>query len=286
MKGKNRKDGFLTIKEFARLVGMTPAALRHYDWRGVFQPAKHGVDLENKYRLYAPTQITTVNMIRVLAEIGVPLDTVKVFAEERTPEKLMKLLSKQRDILLYRLDFIQESLLLIGTHLELLNSGISATEDEIYVSEMPEKRIIMGDVNDFEGSDIFFRGFTRFCKETHEPKLNLSYPICGYWDSMDEFMRSPSLPYRFFALDPSGHDRKPAGLYLIGYTRGYYGQTNGLPERMSAFAKENGLVFDGPVYNVYLLNELSIADENQYLLQVSASVKETRRSSSRRTYKP
>ena len=72
------------------------------------------------------------------------------------------------------------------------------------------------------------------------------------------------------------------GLYLIGYTRGYYGETNDLPNRMTAFAKKNGLIFNGPVYNIYLYDEMSVADANQYLLQVSASVKETRRVKSRR----
>jgi effector-binding domain-containing protein len=46
---------------------------------------------------------------------------------------------------------------------------------------------------------------------------------------------------------------------------------------MTAYAERNGLTFDGPVYNTYLLDELSMADTEQYLLQVSASVSEARR---------
>jgi len=87
---------------------------------------------------------------------------------------------------------------------------------------------------------------------------------------------------RFFSNDPKGHEQKAAGLYLVGYTRGYYGQTNDLPERMTAFAKKSGLVFTGPVYNLYLFDEISIDDPNQYLLQASASVMETRRVPTRR----
>ena len=79
-----------------------------------------------------------------------------------------------------------------------------------------------------------------------------------------------------------GADKKAAGLYLVGYTRGYYGETNDLPARMRDFAKKNGLIFNGPVYNIYLFDEMSVADPKQYLLQVSASVKETRRVPSRR----
>ena len=273
---------FLTVKEFAELVGMTAESLRHYDRKGVFQPAKHGIEFENKYRYYSPTQITTVKMIRVLTDIGVPLDIIKDLAKMRTPEKLMKLLSKHKSIVADEIHFLKEVYSVISTFLELLTEGVSATETEIFVSAMPEKRIILGETTDFSGSTGFYREFIKFCDVLYEPILNLAYPVGGYFESMDAFLDKPSQPTRFFSLNPSGKDIKTAGLYLIGYTRGYYGQTNDLPKRMAAFAKKNGLVFNGPVYNTYLFDEMSITDTEQYLLQVSASVKETRRVSSRR----
>jgi hypothetical protein len=94
---------------------------------------------------------------------------------------------------------------------------------------------------------------------------------------MDDFINGPSKPMRFFTIDPNGCDRKEEGLYLVGYTRGYYGEVNDLPARMAGYANDNGLIFIGPVYNVYLFDEMSILDKNNYLLQVSAPVRETRR---------
>ena len=273
---------YLPVKEFAELVGMTVAALHHYDKKGIFQPAKYGAELANKYRYYAPTQITTVKMIRVLRDIGVPLDAIKELAKDRTPEKLIKLFTKQQSIVAGELDYLHEVHTVISTFLELLIEGVSAIEKEIYVSELPEKKIILGDINDFCFTEGFYREFMRFCNSQHEPPLNLSYPVGGYFESMGVFLDEPSQPSRFFSLDPKGNERKAAGLYLIGYTRGYYGETNNLPKRMAAFAQKNGLVFNGPVYNLYLFDEMSITDTNQYLLQVSASVKETRRVPSRR----
>jgi len=282
MNDMNLDKDFLSIKEFAEFVDITVETLRHYDKKGIFSPAKHGIEFENNYRYYTPTQITTIKMIKVLAEIGVPLEKIKELTQDRTPEKLMKLLSKQRDIVADELRFLQEVYAVISTFLEMLIAGMSAIESEISVSEMPEQRIILGDRNDYSGSIGFYREFLRFCNAPHEPKLNLSFPVGGYFESMDVFLDEPSCPTRFLSIDPKGLERKAAGLYLIGYTRGYYGDTNGLPERMAAFAKKNGLVFIGPVYNIYLFDEMSVASPDQYLLQVSASVKETRRVQSRR----
>ena len=283
MMSKKHNDGdYWSIKEFAGFVGMTVSALRHYDKKGAFIPAKIGKEFENNYRYYSPLQITTVKLIRVLAEIGVPLITIKELAKCRSPEKTLKLLSKNKDLIADELRFLHEMYSVISTFIDLLTEGISVTESEISVHEALEKRVILGDANDFSGESGFIRAFTRFCGAPHIPKLNMSYPVGGYWDSMAAFLDEPSRPMRFFSLDPKGHEQKAAGLYLIGHTRGYYGQTNDLPDRMAAFAKKNGLVFTGPVYNHYLFDEVSISDPTQYLLQASASVMETRRVTSRR----
>lgn len=285
MKEKNVEKDYLSIKEFAEFVGITEASLRHYDKMGVFTPAKHGVEFENKYRFYSPQQITTVKLIRVLTEIGVPLKTIKELTLNRTPEKMLKLLKKHRDRVADEIGFLQEVYSIINTFTDLLYEAISVTETDITVSEMPEKRIILGSINDFSGTTGFHREFIRFCTASHEPKLNMSQPIGGYWESMSAFLDEPSRPMRFFSLDPRGHERKSAGLYLIGYTRGYYGQTNDLPKQMAAYAKKHGLVFNGAVYNIYLSDEISEANPEHYLLQVAASVRDTRRVSSFRTRK-
>ena len=273
---------YLSIKEFADVVGMTVNTLRYYDKRGIFKPDKFGEEYKNQYRYYSPTQITTIKMIRVLTEIGVPLNEIKELASSRSPEKLIKLFSKQQGIVADELRFLQEVHLVISTFLKLLIDGISATETDITVTELPERKIILGDVNEFYGTAGFYKVFMRFCNAPHEPKLNLAYPVGGYFEHIDAFLREPSKPTRFFSLNPNGNDKQKAGLYLLGYTRGYYGKTNDLPKKMAEFAEKNELIFNGPVYNIYLFDEMSVINPEQYLLQISMSVKETRRVQSRR----
>jgi DNA-binding transcriptional MerR regulator len=130
----NMGDAYLSIKEFGELVGMTIHALRLYDKKGIFRPARRGSGTEGKYRYYSPAQITTVKMIRTLTEIGVPLHVIKGLAESRTPEKLIKLLSKNREMVAESLCFLQEVHSVISTFLDLLIEGISITETDISVS--------------------------------------------------------------------------------------------------------------------------------------------------------
>jgi DNA-binding transcriptional MerR regulator len=286
-----KENDCLTITEFAEFVGTTTETLRFYDRQGLFKPAQYGDGIKNKHRLYSVTQMQSFKMIRVLKEIGVPIEIIKAYADgEKTPQTLIKLLSKQKDILASELEFKQESHSLISTQLELLNVGLCATEHDVYVTELPEYRIILGDVCDYEGSYSFYSELARFCNAEHEPKLNSAYPIGGYWDSMDDFLHEAkmpeTLPARFFSLTPKGLQKVSKGLYLIAYTRGYYGQTNDIPERMTAYAKKHGLIFNGPVYNIYPFDELCTSNPNEYLSQICASVKETKRVPTRRIYTP
>jgi hypothetical protein len=213
-------------------------------------------------------------MVGVLTEIGVPLATLRELSESRTPETVIKLLTSHREKIACEIDFLHDVLAVIDTFIDLLNEGISVTESEISVSKMSEKRLILGGENSFSEPGDFFDEFVRFRKTPCDPQMNISYPVGGFWPSMPAFTDHPSSPARFFSLNPKGKDKRNAGMYLNGYTRGYYGQTGDLPERMMSFAKEKGLRFTGPVYVTYLFDEISISDPNQYLAQISAAVAE------------
>ena len=130
---------YLSINEFARFVGMTAVALRHYDKTGVFVPAKRGVDFENKYRFYSPTQIIVVRMIRVLTEIGVPLKEIKELNETRTPEKIIKLLSRNKDKVSDEIRYLQDVLSVMSMFFDLISEGMSVTETEISVGGVRQK---------------------------------------------------------------------------------------------------------------------------------------------------
>jgi hypothetical protein len=216
-------------------------------------------------------------MLRVLDGIGVPRETIREMAESGTPKELAKLLRREKEELAGEIRFLREARSVIAVYLDFMTEGLFADESEIFVSEAAERRIILGEPNEYRDGEDFHGALARFRAARYTPELNPAYPIGGRFDSMERFLSDPSRPVRFFSHDPAGKEAIAGGLYLTGYMRGYYGQTNGLPGRMAEHADRNGLTFIGPVYNTYLLDELSIKDPEQYLLRVSASVSEARR---------
>ena len=77
MSDKELGKEYLCIKEFSELVGVTTDTLRHYEKKRIFYPARRGLELENQYRYYSLTQIPTIKILRMFAEAGIPLETIK-----------------------------------------------------------------------------------------------------------------------------------------------------------------------------------------------------------------
>jgi DNA-binding transcriptional MerR regulator len=65
----------LTIGAFARAVGLTPSALRHYDETGLLVPAE--VDDATGYRYYTPDLVHRARLIVALREAGVPIASMR-----------------------------------------------------------------------------------------------------------------------------------------------------------------------------------------------------------------
>jgi DNA-binding transcriptional MerR regulator len=265
-------DNRLTVTDFSELVGIPANILRRYDREGILCPSVTIPQGKQKQRYYSLEQTSTAKMLRVLWVIGVQPKTIRTYVKTRSPQSLIKLLNKTKLAIENEMHLLQKAYSIIGMFVDTLQEGGRITETELSVSTIPEKRIILGQPNKYQAIDGYFKEYRRFCTEPHNPPIDLSYKIGGYFDNMDEFIKNPSLPTRFYSLDPHGKDSIEQRLYLIGYTRGCYGQTNDLPEKMKAFADKHGLIFDGPVYNIYLYDELSIGDSSQYLLQVTAAI--------------
>jgi len=260
----------LSIKEFSDFTGESPSTLRYYDEIGILPAASRG---ENNYRYYVPFQIIKLNYINVLIDLGIPLSVIKTMNTNRTPESVLELLSQQEVKLDRRLYEIRTAYSIIHTYRKNVQDGIMAHDGLIREEEMTETHYVLGHINDFEKHhDTFYEEFIRFCKAADKRRINLRYPVGAYHDSMDAFMNEPGRPNRWFSLDPFGNSTSPNGKYLVGYKRGYYGEFGDIAQKMFSYAQEHELEFRGPVYIVYLLDEISEVDPSNYLSRIAISV--------------
>ena len=96
------KEGMYTVKELARLTGLTPRTLRYYDAIGLLRP-RRGRD--NDYRLYGPEEVDRLQQILLCREMGLPLEEIKNLLdapgfdrEAALREHLSRLLERRREV--------------------------------------------------------------------------------------------------------------------------------------------------------------------------------------------
>ncbi|GGU32711.1 MerR family transcriptional regulator [Nocardioides albus] len=77
-------EPLLTIGAFARAVGLTASALRHYDECGLLVPAE--VDSGTGYRYYTPELADRARLIVGMREAGVPIETMRVVLDSPAGE--------------------------------------------------------------------------------------------------------------------------------------------------------------------------------------------------------
>ena len=63
----------MTIKELETSLGMTRANIRFYEQEGFISPARGA----NNYRIYSQEDVETLRKLKLLRQLGLPLDTIK-----------------------------------------------------------------------------------------------------------------------------------------------------------------------------------------------------------------
>ena len=267
---------FYSVNEFAVLSGVEASTLRYWDRIGLFKPLNR--DPENNYRHYSLAQLTTLNFISTLSELGIPLKTIATIRNKRDPEEFLRLLEARELVLDAEIRRLHECSMIIHTREMLIKNGLRANENDIsVVYRNTEWSAILWPRNEYSEGDTFIEPLTAFVNRRKELRINLCYPIGGRYDTMESFLEAPGRPDHFFSVDPSGGNIRSKGDFMVGFNRGYYGDLGDLPERMTAFARDNNLQVSGHVYLMYLHDEACLQEPDQYLGQVMVAVSKSKR---------
>ena len=261
---------FYSVQEFAKLTGVEASTLRYWDDIGVFSPIRR--DPENNYRYYSLAQITAVNFVSALSDLNFPLKTIADLRKDRDPEKFMTMLEKRERQLDMELRALRLRSSIIHARRELIHYGLKVDDTKIAVLHRDDKPIILWPRNEYREGDTFLEPLAAFVNQAESRRVNLNFPVGGYWDSLESFQNAPSRPDCFLSVDPVGTISRKEGEYLVGFARGYYGEMGDLPDRMAAYAKENKITVSGPVYVIYLHDEISTQNPSDYLAQACVAV--------------
>ena len=264
------KDIF-SIGEFAMFARTTRDTLVYYDKIGLLSPTTRG---DNNYRYYSIEHLALFNLIRTSQTLGMTLDEIKQLRDNRTPEIMDVLLNNQIGKINDEIDKWVRARKLIHLLKSTIQSHLNMDETEISIKSYPVEAIVLGELNDYSGDRNDYDALLSFYYNIHGkyPDMDLNYPVWAMFSEERIKNRDWKWPDRYYFYNPDGHDKKPAALYAVGYTRGGYGQSHDLYMRMLDYIDASGHEICGAAYEEYPLNELCIKDDSNYLMRVMITV--------------
>ena len=263
--------GLMSISEVAKFARISRTTLIHYDHIGLVTPISRG---ENNYRYYSHTQVTLTNLINTLQSLGMSLKEIGEIKDNRTPEVILDLLSRQNELIRSEIERLTRSEKLVGTLRRMVETGLEADENIVEAREEEAEAIFMGpqiDYSDGYTVEEATLDFYKYC-ESRDPDMDMNYPVWAMFREERIKKRDWRWPDRFYFWTPGAPDRKPAGLYAVGFGRGYYGHTDGIYDRILRFIDENGYRICGPSWEMYPINEISEPNPDNYLIKVAIEI--------------
>jgi DNA-binding transcriptional MerR regulator len=128
--------GFYTVKQLARLSGVSVRTLHHYDEIALLKPAFIG---ENRYRYYGREELLRLQDILFHRELGVPLQEIAELLAREGRDRLA-ILREHRERLLERVEHSRQLLRTIDRTIAQLNGEGSMNDKDYYHGFASEKQ--------------------------------------------------------------------------------------------------------------------------------------------------
>lgn len=125
-----------TVKQLARLSGVSVRTLHHYDEIGLLKPAFTG---ENRYRYYGREELLRLQDILFHRELGVPLAVIGRLLAGESGDRL-GILTEHREMLAERVERFRQLLRTIDRSIAELKGEGTMTDKELYQGFSQEKQ--------------------------------------------------------------------------------------------------------------------------------------------------
>lgn len=129
-----------TIGEFARMAQVSRRQLRHWDDIGLLQPIK--VDPQTGYRYYSATQLTALNRVVALKELGLSLEQIQRFVYDDVS------LDEMQGMLLLRKAEMEQQVLAEMRRIRVIESRLKQIREQgqhvrdVVVKRVPSRKYI------------------------------------------------------------------------------------------------------------------------------------------------
>ena len=266
------------IGEVAKMYHLSVGTLRHYEQAGLLKPEY--TDPDTGYRYYSVRQFERLTNIRYLRALGLPLDEIAEYLQNRSVESIEAKLEAQKALILQKkreLDLMERK---IDNRLTQLRDAQTAELETIRLVETPACRVVGIRETLRYNSYLWLEHSIREIER--EQKVPLSYiGKVGVGISAEHLRAGEFQHYdlAFLLLDAEDAyegqvEQLPAGRCAVVRFRGSHAEAPAHYARLTEYLRENGLELAGPSREITLIDNCISDDPDTYVTEIRVPVAE------------
>lgn len=217
------------------------------------------------------------DLITTLKEVGLSLEEIKNYMDERDADAFMELLKEQDKLLKQKIEVLTRRRRLLRNTLKMTKEAFDVQENTISIEDAGEEYFIISDRPKNNSEKELFAVVSRL------------WDYCTKHNAYDDFVTGEIIPYENIAngsfatgwfssrVDKKAKSRylhiKPAGCYAVKYIRSSYYALQEEYRKFCCELHELGYEPNGSIYQNDITNYLSERYADDYLMKIEVSVK-------------
>ncbi|MBA9087921.1 DNA-binding transcriptional MerR regulator [Fontibacillus solani] len=267
----DHKFAYVSSGQFATMCNINKKTLFHYEEIGLFSPAYVN---EKGYRYYSLSQLDVFSIISILKDLGVPLKKIKEYLDKRTPKLILDLSREKILEVENEISKLQKVKHVLEETIDYTQRGLNSWKSEVRLEEHEEETLILSQrIKDSDRqSDInWMNFFKKFESQTQSKDTSF---VGAMITKVNVLEKKYGSKYYLFAKtkNPSHGIQvyvKPKGTFAVTFHHGSY-ETIGLTyQNIINFLNENNMVMGEYVFEEYLIDEVAVQKDNDFITQIT-----------------
>lgn len=269
-----KSEKYLSISEFAKLSGINRKNLIYYNQINLLCPA---IVKENGYRYYTYPQLDTVSVIVALKEIGVPLNSIKHYLNNKSPDNMISLFLKEEHNIDEKIKELKQIKSMLTKRILDAKSAKQINIKAMKLEYFDEEKVFIGPDFNYNNNDVYsgYQDFTLYC---YNQNLIYGYPLGIRIKQQNIFNKqSNNVMNYFYTINSNTLNTlltiKPSGTYLVAYSNSYLADGDDILDRMFKYINDNNLVISGDCFIENILDEIAVSNQDTCIAKVMILVK-------------
>lgn len=266
------KNDKLTTGQFAKMCGVEKHVLFYYDEIDLFKPE---YTKRNGYRYYAYYQYYAFIVINFFKELGMPLKDIKSYLDNRSSDRLIKILDERNEIINEEIKRLKLSQTFIQHTKNILDLSTKYPANTPIVRYIDDEEIIVSEYYDKNDKRSFIQRYTDFSDEHNIKMTNYLGSIFNTKDIMNNDYETITNLYTDYLgiLENVETEVKDAGNYITYYHHGSYDTLYKGFDKLISYAKNHNYNIEDKIYEKLLVNEITVKSEEDFIIELSVKIK-------------